>query len=225
MNRYEPLGGGQTKKATWPLCELRVSYKCQLCESEHQAIARSRGIMMDAELSKRFMNGVKVDLVNKFFQEHPKAKLEDFEIDRISAEELITHEEGEEPEKDNIGVPWTTSDIGSLIGVKAITGEEKLESKDQKKKEKAKLSVDSVGINQINKDSSLSDLENMSFADLSAGDMEKIFRQKLKEVKEREEQLKIQIMLLAHERVKYETMITAIDAVEKQKKEDAKTES
>ena len=218
MNRYEPLGG-QTKKGAWPLCELKVSYKCQLCESEHKAIARSRGVLMDAALSKSFMNTVKVDLVNKFFQEHPKAKLEDFEIDRISAEELITHEEGEEPEKDDIGVPWTTSDIGSLIGVKAIAGEEKLESKDQKKKEKKKESfIGNVA------DSPLKDLEKMDFADLSADGMEKIFRQKLKEVKEREKQLNVEIMLLAHERVKYETMITAIEAVEKQRKEDAKSE-
>jgi len=207
MNRYEPLGGGgQTKKATWPLCELRVSYKCQLCESEHQAIARSRGIMMDAALSKSFMNGVKVDLVNKFFQEHPKAKLEDFEIDRISAEELITHGEDEEPEKDNIGVPWTTSDIGSLIDQR-IKEPEKLEKLSKKEKRESSGEVVTAKADFP--------LEKMDFAELTASGMELVFRKRLKELIDREKQLGAELLAIQYEKIKLEAMVKAVEEVEK----------
>ena len=206
MNRYEPLGGGQTKKATWPLCELRVSYKCQLCESEHQAIARSRGIMMDAELSKRFMNGVKVDLVNKFFQEHPKAKLEDFEIDRISAEELITHEEGEEPEKDDIGVPWTTSDIESLID-KRVKEPEKLKKPSEKEERGLPKKIITAEAD--------SPLEKMDFAKLTAGGMELAFRERLEKLIDREKQLGAELLTIQCEKIKLEAMVKAAEEVEK----------
>jgi len=129
--------------------------------------------------------------------------------------EYITYEEGGDTDKDSIGIPWIVNDIEALTGRKATVKKGEEEVKESAKTEKPKEAEDR---------SPLKDLEKMSFADLTADGMEKIFRQRLKEVKEREEQLKIQIMLLAHERVKLETMITAIEAVEKQKKEDAKSE-
>jgi len=218
-NRYG-VSGGQTGKGKYPLCELRAVYKCQLCETDHVAIARARGVNMDVGLAKSFLNIVKVDLVNKFFQEHPKAKVEEFIIANVVATEYIIYEDGAEPEKDNIGVPWIVNDIEALTGRKATPKEGEEEVKEPAKIEEKETS----GKLKAEDKSPLKDLEKMDFADLSADGMEKIFRKKLKEVKEREEQLKVEIMLLAHERVKYETMITAIEAVEKQKKEDAKSE-
>jgi len=222
-NRFE-VKDGQAKRGHFPLCELRAVYKCQLCETEHVAIARARGSNMNQKLAKDMLGIIKVDLVNKFFQEHPKARVEEFVIGLVSAEEQITYEQGGDIEKDNIGIPWVTYDIEQITGRKASVDDEKVKPKEPVKKEVPLLAVDRVGINEINKESPLKDLEKMSFADLSADGMEKVFRQKLKEVVEREQQLKVEVMLLAHERAKYETMITAIEAVEKQRKEDIKSE-
>jgi len=213
-DRYE-VSGAQGKKGKWPLCELTAIYKCQLCETDHVVIARARGVNMSADLAKEFLKTVKIDLVNKFFQEHPKAKVEEFVIGLVSAVEYITYEEGGDVDKDDIGIPWVTSDIEALTGRKATAKEGEEEVKEPVKTEKLK---------EAENKSPLKDLEKMNFADLTADGMEKIFRQKLVEVKEREKQLNSEIMLMAHERVKLETMITAINAVEKQRKEDAKTE-
>jgi len=218
-DRYK-ISDSQTVKGKWPLCELRAVYKCQLCETDHVAIARARGVNMTSDLAKEFLKMVKVDLVNKFFQEHPKAKVEEFVIGLVSAVEYITYEEGGDTDKDSIGIPWIVNDIEALTGRKATPKEGEEEMKEPAKIEEK----EAPGKLKAEDKSPLKDLEKMDFADLSADGMEKIFRKKLKEVKEREEQLKVEIMLLAHERVKYETMITAIEAVEKQKKEDAKSE-
>ena len=203
------------KKGKYPLCELRAVYKCQLCDTNHVAIARATGTIMSPDLARDFLKFVKVDLVNRFFQEHPKAKVEEFVIGLVSAVEYITYEEGGDTEKDDIGIPWVTADIEALTGKKVTADEKESELKEPAKKE--------VPIEKVT-DPPLKDLEQMSFADLSADGMEKIFRQRLKEVKEREKQLNIEVMLMAHERVKLETMIAATEAVERRRKEDAKSE-
>ncbi len=210
------------KKGQWPLIELRAVYKCQLCDSEHVAIARAVGTINSPKLAKECLEMVKVDLINKFFMEHPKAKVEEFVIGLVSAVESITYEQDGDIETDNIGIPWVMYDIEKASGRVSTISEEKPEA--EKLTEKEKVEKEAPGKLKAENKSPLSDLEKMSFADLSADGMEKIFRQKLAEVKEREKQLKIEVMLMAHERVKYETMVTAIEAVEKQRKKDARSE-
>jgi len=124
--------------ADYPQYEIKIIYRCDLCDVEHTAIARAKGHRLAQEIGTGVgkarascMVIAKKGIVEEFLKAHPKATASDFHEKTLLAEEVTVHDE-KTTEKEQVGVPVTAEEIVGYF--EQIKGASALEAKEQDQK-------------------------------------------------------------------------------------------
>jgi len=207
--------------AKYPQYEIKVIYKCNLCDTEHTAIARAVGAELAAELgggappgltaTKRCLELAKQNVVREFFKVHPKAKLGDFELDRLKADETMVLGDSEEDiNRDTVGIPMIEAEVASIMDEIAIEEKKEVFLPSSEKKDAEALAEKTLSLTGEKK--------KLDFDKISADGIEVVIRKRLEELEVEEKELTTRLMLIQHEIKQIEAMIKATESVKKEEK-------